>query len=376
MPRLCTKMRQRVDVVCLTAQSLYSNAFSSSSLCLDTAMQPVILIVDSVVRRLGPVFVVLVVCLTTTVVMIFYVYILPYVFTCGVHWVLFHLIFGHYLLMNIIFHYYKGVTTLPGKPPEGNLKSIGITSVCRKCLSPKPPRTHHCSVCNRCVLKMDHHCPWLNNCVGHYNHRYFLQFCIFMWIGTVYVSISAWPLFYQEFFDTPGLEYQPKALAFWQTFQHPGGFLHGIWSLNPVSKHQHEEHSNINEEAGAEVIRYVTLFDKTFHSCILLEFFLCSGVVVALGALTMWHVRLITRGETSVEAHINRSETKRLKKLGLIYKNPYDFGPLENWRRFLGLGYNRTFWSHIAMPSGHPSDGNGYQWQFNYSKTSNGNCHV
>lgn len=37
-------------------------------------------------------------------------------------------------------------------------------SICKKCIAPKPPRTHHCSVCNRCVLKMDHHCrilqPW------------------------------------------------------------------------------------------------------------------------------------------------------------------------------------------------------------------------
>jgi hypothetical protein len=30
---------------------------------------------------------------------------------------------------------------------------------CRKCDGPKPERTHHCSVCKRCVLLMDHHCP-------------------------------------------------------------------------------------------------------------------------------------------------------------------------------------------------------------------------
>lgn len=29
---------------------------------------------------------------------------------------------------------------------------------CRKCQTFKPPRTHHCSACNRCIMKMDHHC--------------------------------------------------------------------------------------------------------------------------------------------------------------------------------------------------------------------------
>ncbi|KAG8080631.1 hypothetical protein GUJ93_ZPchr0007g4767 [Zizania palustris] len=32
---------------------------------------------------------------------------------------------------------------------------------CSRCQNGKPPRCHHCSVCNRCVLKMDHHCVWV-----------------------------------------------------------------------------------------------------------------------------------------------------------------------------------------------------------------------
>ncbi|QQP35382.1 Palmitoyltransferase, partial [Caligus rogercresseyi] len=56
-------------------------------------------------------------------------------------------------------------------------------SICKKCINPKPPRTHHCSVCDSCVLKMDHHCPWLNNCVGHYNHRYFFLYMVHTIVG-------------------------------------------------------------------------------------------------------------------------------------------------------------------------------------------------
>jgi hypothetical protein len=30
--------------------------------------------------------------------------------------------------------------------------------LCRRCKSFKPHRAHHCSICNRCIVKMDHHC--------------------------------------------------------------------------------------------------------------------------------------------------------------------------------------------------------------------------
>lgn len=36
---------------------------------------------------------------------------------------------------------------------------------------------------------------WLNNCVGHYNHRYFFSFCLFMTMGCIYCSISGWEMF-------------------------------------------------------------------------------------------------------------------------------------------------------------------------------------
>ncbi|CAK5265147.1 unnamed protein product, partial [Mycena citricolor] len=68
---------------------------------------------------------------------------------------------------------------------------------CRKCWGPKPERTHHCSICGRCVLKMDHHCPWLGGkCIGHRTYPAFLHFLLCITLIGSYMSVvcafTAW----------------------------------------------------------------------------------------------------------------------------------------------------------------------------------------
>lgn len=80
----------------------------------------------------------------------------------------------------------------------------------------------------------------------------------------------------------------------------------------------------------------------------------------------MWHGRLISRGETSIEGNINKTEAARYAKYNQFYINPYNFGWKKNWKLFLGLDDERT-WLHVIFPSAHKPIGNGLVWKTVYS---------
>ncbi|KAK4483409.1 hypothetical protein RD792_010595 [Penstemon davidsonii] len=132
----------------------------------------------------------------------------------------FVLILFHFLLAMLLWSYFSVVFTDPGGVPSSwrpavdeergdtdlltefpdDLENRGIR-YCRKCNHLKPPRCHHCSVCGRCVLKMDHHCVWVVNCVGALNYKYFLLFLFYTFLETSLVTLSLLPHFIAFFSD-------------------------------------------------------------------------------------------------------------------------------------------------------------------------------
>nr|XP_043622165.1 probable protein S-acyltransferase 12 [Erigeron canadensis] len=141
----------------------------------------------------------------------------------------------HLLLVLLTWSYIMVVTHDPGSVPENwkptseenleagpdtsdstsmdVLESRQALSYCRNCRNGKPPRCHHCSVCQRCVLKMDHHCVWVVNCVGARNYKYFLLFLLYTFLETTMNTIVLLPSFLKFFKEAKGRSTSPSDLA-------------------------------------------------------------------------------------------------------------------------------------------------------------------
>ncbi|CAL9232656.1 unnamed protein product [Arabidopsis halleri] len=135
----------------------------------------------------------------------------------------------HFLLIMLLWSYFTTVFTDPGSVPEyfrremggGDLEAgtsteqgaFGSLGYCTKCRNVKPPRCHHCSVCQRCVLKMDHHCVWIVNCVGARNYKFFLLFLLYTFLETMLDVIVLLPSFIEFFSQAIKHSSSPGKLA-------------------------------------------------------------------------------------------------------------------------------------------------------------------
>eukprot|EP00842_Homolaphlyctis_polyrhiza_P001545 jgi/Hompol1/2391/HPOL_002924-RA len=214
--------------------------------------------------------------------------------------------FASYLIVCIVFHYAMAVLTDPGRTHAalieelvGNLPTelafedvvsnkplsaaLQSTPICQKCTMPKPPRAHHCSVCRRCIMKMDHHCPWIANCVGLFNHRYFFLFLVYATIGIIYFAFMSLSIAFRVFTS-----------------------------------------ATLTMPAIVE-----TLF--------IFAFLLSAAISPVLGGFTAWNAYLIGSGQTTLETIINQQAQQDYRAAGQHFINDYDLGTWQNFREFFNL---------------------------------------
>ncbi|KAI6237833.1 Palmitoyltransferase [Aphelenchoides besseyi] len=76
-----------------------------------------------------------------------------------------------------------------------NISNTDGPRFCVQCRCIKPDRSHHCSMCGRCVLRYDHHCPWIANCVHLTNYKAFILFLFYGFILCLFALASSLPSF-------------------------------------------------------------------------------------------------------------------------------------------------------------------------------------
>jgi len=101
-----------------------------------------------------------------------------------------HVVISLYLYVSSLANVYRMVRSRV----VCDLMVLGVTEdadwpYCERCLIHCPPRTHHCPVCDVCVLKRDHHCWFAGTCVGHANHRYYICAVAYMFAAAIYSNL-------------------------------------------------------------------------------------------------------------------------------------------------------------------------------------------
>lgn len=157
----------------------------------------------------------------------------------------------HSIINGVIFQFFtclafashlKAMLTDPGAVPRGNATKDNIAKLglrdgqvvfkCPKCVSIKPDRAHHCSVCRRCIKKMDHHCPWVNNCIGENNQKFFVLFTLYICVISIhalYMSIHHFIVCVREDWHQCTV-YSPAATTIFLIFLLFEGLLFGLFT--------------------------------------------------------------------------------------------------------------------------------------------------
>uniref|UniRef100_A0A8R1DS94 Palmitoyltransferase n=1 Tax=Caenorhabditis japonica TaxID=281687 RepID=A0A8R1DS94_CAEJA len=276
----------------------------------DGTCLPIVNAAHSSMRNIGKFLVFFVYFISTFLAFTSFFIIIPYEQLYKPTWFLALLgVIGFYFLFMIQYHYYKARTIPPVQNPgeEGD-------AFCEKCNYWKSDRAHHCSVCERCVLGMDHHCIWINQCVGLHNHRHFFLFIANLTLAASIIIIAGYPSFYDHIFmETSENTYCTTILD------------------------------------NAPLQNVICDYDGFARTSVVFCYLLSGILLVMVGGLTMWNVYLISIGCTYID-YLRLTGTKRKTNA----RKRLNKGLKSNWKNFLGLRRNRSFFKCVILPTALP----------------------
>ncbi|XP_013147623.1 PREDICTED: palmitoyltransferase ZDHHC15 isoform X3 [Papilio polytes] len=184
----------------------------------------------------------------------------------------------------------------------------GSVRYCNRCVLVKPDRAHHCSICARCVLKMDHHCPWVNNCVCFHNYKFFMLFLGYALIYCLFIMLTCLPYF----------------IKFWKMYQ--------------KYKHAHCDRLIENGTYTKPCMDMITGDFGTSASSgryhVVFAFFVALMFATTLGSLFGYHCYLVAHNRTTLEAF--RAPMFR----GGTDKNGFSIGAFNNFKEVFGNSPN------------------------------------
>jgi hypothetical protein len=184
------------------------------------------------------------------------------------------------LLCGIVYNYVMAVISRPG-----SVIQCEDNNACKRCFKCqgrpcKPARTHHCSICKRCVAKMDHHCPWIHNCVGRHNYHSFFLFLSLLAATSLLFSLALVPRGIRAVLYFTGFAPLPPA--------------------RPL------------EVLAGSIISIL--------------------VLISLGFFSSFHAVLLWTNQTTIEYLQNGRARRKAKELGVPFKSEYDQGWQANFR--------------------------------------------
>ncbi len=209
---------------------------------------------------------------------------------------------------------YQNVAALHKASPSCDFPSLEWTH-CKKCRISRPPRCHHCSVCNRCILRFDHHCVWLNNCIGEKNYRNFLLTLLYLTIGCWYGVMVLWRPFYES------LKQEILEHGWHVLYEEKTGFL----NLPPPGTLIRQLFST----TGLEPVVVIKVVVPLLVSVGLLQaIFLSYHIRYAIVARTTLEYKILL--DHQYHALVERNEIYQ------IPHNPFDHGWIDNLKSILG----------------------------------------